>query len=195
MADSRPTRGGGSTRDALLDAALAVFTEHTYGGTSVATVAERAGVAVGTIYRHFPSKEALGNAVFRRWKGRLLEYAADTVDPDAPVRTAFGQMWRALLAFARDHPKALAFIEHQQHDWYLDADSLALCDRVEAFGVGLVTRGQRAGLVRPGDPDLLVALVYGSFVGLTKARPGGIDPGDPQWVVVEEAAWGLLRRS
>src|SRR5215813_10452417 len=91
-----------ATREAVLDAALATFTQYTYSGTRMALVAERAGVAVGSIYRHFPSKEALGNAVYRRWKGRVLGYLRDATGPDEPVRDSFGRLWRALLAFASD---------------------------------------------------------------------------------------------
>src|SRR6266542_5971993 len=88
-----------STRDAVLEAALAVFTEHTYNGTAMPLVAERAGAAVGTIYRHFPSKQALVNAVFQHWKRLLLEYLARGARPGEPVRAEFGRLWSALRAF------------------------------------------------------------------------------------------------
>jgi AcrR family transcriptional regulator len=53
------------TRQRLLDAARAVVEQHGYGGASVAAIAERAGVAAGTLYRHFPSKAELFVEVFR----------------------------------------------------------------------------------------------------------------------------------
>jgi AcrR family transcriptional regulator len=182
-----------ATRDAELDAALATFTEQTYGGTRVALVAERAGVAVGSIYRHFPSKEALGNAVYRRWKSRLLGYLTRDAGSDEPVRESFGRMWRALLAFATDHPEAFGFLECQQHEGYLDADSVALSGGVEAIGVGLIERGQRAGEVRTGDPTVLLALVYGAFVGLCKRHLDGPPLGPADIDAAEAAVWDLLR--
>ena len=60
-----------STTTRVLDAALAVFTERTYGGAAVPQVAARAGVGVGTIYRSFAGKEELVNAVYRRAKQQL----------------------------------------------------------------------------------------------------------------------------
>lgn len=53
------------TRQRLLDAARSVVEQHGYGGASVAAIAERAGVAAGTLYRHFPSKAELFVEVFR----------------------------------------------------------------------------------------------------------------------------------
>jgi AcrR family transcriptional regulator len=181
------------TREAVLDAALATFTEYTYGGTRMALVAERAGVAVGSIYRHFPSKEALGNAVFRRWKGRVLRYLRDAIGPDEPVRDSFGRLWRALLAFASDHPEAFAFLEYQQHEGYLDAESTALTDEITAVGVDLIVRGQRAGEIRPDEPTVLVALVYGAFVGLSRRVMTDPRLGPAELAAAEAAVWDLLR--
>ncbi|HEV3053048.1 MAG TPA: helix-turn-helix domain-containing protein, partial [Solirubrobacteraceae bacterium] len=53
------------TRERLLRAARAVIEEGGYGAASVAAIAERAGVAAGTLYRHFASKEELFVELFR----------------------------------------------------------------------------------------------------------------------------------
>ena len=66
-----------AVREAILDAALHLFTERTFAACPVPLVAERAGVATGTIYRYFPSKEALVNEVYRRWNKVLAEYDGD----------------------------------------------------------------------------------------------------------------------
>jgi AcrR family transcriptional regulator len=179
------------TRAVLMDAALAVFTEQTYGGAAVAEVAKRAGMSVGTLYRYFPSKEALGNAVFRQWKGMLAEQLA-ALGEEEPARRIFGRMWRMVLEFAEEAPDAFAFLEFQQHEGYLDKESMALSERVSAAGEELVSRGQRAGDIRPGEPAMLLALVYGALVGLAKARRGGLKLGPAELEAAERAAWGLL---
>ena len=61
-----PVEPGGSWK-----AALQLFAERGYHGTSVPSVMERAGVGGGSLYRLFESKEVLVNAVFRDAKGRL----------------------------------------------------------------------------------------------------------------------------
>ena len=66
-------------REAILDAALELFAERTFDGTAVPLIAERAGVAAGTIYRYFDSKEALVNALYRRWKGELRRRAGEAI--------------------------------------------------------------------------------------------------------------------
>lgn len=53
-----------ATRDAIIDAAVALLAEHGYAGCSMAAVAERAGVGTGTVYRHFPGKAELVAELF-----------------------------------------------------------------------------------------------------------------------------------
>jgi TetR/AcrR family transcriptional regulator, repressor of fatR-cypB operon len=184
-------RGAAATRELILDAALAVFTEHTFGSTSMAVLAQRAGVAVGSIYRHFPSKEALGNAVYRRWKGYALDRLRREVDLEAPARVAFGQLWRALAGFATEHGDAFAFMEFQQHEGYLDEQSRALTGEMFGIAVEVFTRGQKAGEIRAGDVDVLIALSYGALVGLAKAVWAGLPV--ERTAGAEDAVWALLR--
>ncbi len=54
-----------STRERLLASAQELIEEGGYGAASVAAIAERAGVAAGTLYRHFESKQELFVEVFR----------------------------------------------------------------------------------------------------------------------------------
>ncbi|MBU8536628.1 TetR/AcrR family transcriptional regulator [Falsiroseomonas tokyonensis] len=61
-------------RERVLEAAKTVFSQ---GGTEVglAAVARQAGVGIGTLYRHFPTREALYEAVYRREVEQLAELA------------------------------------------------------------------------------------------------------------------------
>ncbi|MES1260075.1 MAG: helix-turn-helix domain-containing protein, partial [Gemmatimonadota bacterium] len=64
------SEAGHNTRDRLLEAARELFTTTGYHATTTPILAKRAGVAEGTIYRHFPSKQALLNAAYQdvqRW--------------------------------------------------------------------------------------------------------------------------------
>src|SRR3954471_14204781 len=62
----------GERRRTIVDAALAVFAERGYAHASVDEIAERAGITVAVIYRHFSSKEELhGAALQEQWEGML----------------------------------------------------------------------------------------------------------------------------
>ena len=58
-------------RGAILDAAEAVFASHGFAATTIDAVAAKAGIAKGSIYNYFPSKEALFEQVFVNAVSRL----------------------------------------------------------------------------------------------------------------------------
>jgi AcrR family transcriptional regulator len=180
----------------VLDAALAVFTERTYAGAAVPLVAARAGVGVGTIYRSFPGKEQLANAVYRRAKLALLDHLATALaalGAGAPAREQVSAVWSGLAAYAEGDPDGFAFLEHQQHAAYLDDESRAVSARVDSLACDLVRAGQATGEIRPGDPEVLLALAFGAYVGLTKlARSRGITPSRTDVALAGDAVWHLL---
>src|SRR6201999_4102439 len=71
-------------RERVLEAAKIVFSA---GGpdASLEAVAREAGVGIGTLYRHFPTREALYEAVYRREVEQLSELAEELKSDDAPV--------------------------------------------------------------------------------------------------------------
>jgi AcrR family transcriptional regulator len=78
---------GTSKREALLDTATRLFTEHGFKSTGIAEILACAGVAKGTLYQHFESKEALIEAVLRRlgerFRGRFVEAVEQAADTPA----------------------------------------------------------------------------------------------------------------
>src|SRR4051794_41602533 len=66
------------TRERIVRAALDQLAEGGYASASVQAVAARAGVATGTVYRHFPSKSDLFAEVFRRASARELAVMTET---------------------------------------------------------------------------------------------------------------------
>lgn len=186
---------GEGKADAILDAALRLFDERTYAGCAMPLIADAAGVAAGTIYRYFPSKEALANVLYRRWKHRLAEclFAAD--DPAEAPRERVDRVWGSLFEFADAHPEAFSFLETHQHAPYLDDDSRALSARLDRRSVEFVRSLQQTGTVRPAPAAELISLFLGAFTGLVKARSQGyLAFDDALRVRSADAVWQLLTR-
>src|ERR1700746_1252969 len=80
-------------RERVLEAAKSVFSQ---GGpeASLEAVARRAGVGIGTLYRHFPTREDLYEAVYRREVEQLVELAKHLVETEnAPVEALRRWLW------------------------------------------------------------------------------------------------------
>src|SRR5258705_14009033 len=81
----RPRADAVRNRERVLAAAKAVFSQGD-PEASLEAVARRAGVGIGTLYRHFPTREALYEAVYRREGGQLAGLAQDLLGPkNAPA--------------------------------------------------------------------------------------------------------------
>ena len=74
-------------RDRILEAARAAFREHG-ADCSLDAIAKRAGVGPGTLYRHFPSREDLIDAMMRDWTARIETDSQSVVDSHLPPREA-----------------------------------------------------------------------------------------------------------
>jgi AcrR family transcriptional regulator len=142
-------RDGAATRQKLLRAALELFTTIGFRATTTPEIAARAGVAEGTIYRHFSGKEELLNAAYREaqsWglelirgqdgdktlppRDRLLEVALQQIvasgKSDGLVRPGpadlWTSVWLALVAFAAERVSAKEWSpDHQQVGLTLEA--------------------------------------------------------------------------
>ncbi|MBP0615213.1 TetR/AcrR family transcriptional regulator [Jiella mangrovi] len=80
----RPRADSLRNREKLIAAAAVVFRE-TGGGGTLEAVARRAGVGIGTLYRHFPTREALFEAVYRREIEQLAKLSEELEGAEDPV--------------------------------------------------------------------------------------------------------------
>jgi AcrR family transcriptional regulator len=180
-------------RDVILDAALHCFVERGFHGTAIPEIAARAGIAAGTIYHYFPSKEALVNTLFRTWKGEIARRVLAAFPQGAPPREQFQVMWREMVAFATAYPAAFAFLELHHHTSYLDAESLSVDRNLKDFASAIVERAQAAGLLKPLAAPILMELVFGAFNGLMAAVYAGTISLTPDVITgAEQACWDAV---
>ena len=163
----------GDKAERILDAALALFAERGFHGTAVPLVAQAAGVGAGTIYRYFESKEALVNALYRRWKQAAIDRVLEDFPFAAAPREQLGAVVRRIIHFAQVNPAAFRFLEHHHHAAYLDARSQELEESSMVLVKGLLAETSRRGLTKNVDPTVLAALGWGGLVRLVKEAEDG----------------------
>jgi AcrR family transcriptional regulator len=180
--------------EAILDAALQLFVERGFHGTSVPSVAERAHVASGTIYHYFASKEALVNALYKRWKGAISARVLTDFPFGRPAREQFRTVWERMADFALTHPKPFAFLELHHHASYLDDESRAMLNGIMDFGVEMIRRAQAEQALKPLPAILLMELVNGAFIGVFKAGVEGRISLTPEvFQAAEQCCWEAIR--
>ncbi|WP_446218372.1 TetR/AcrR family transcriptional regulator [Micromonospora sp. IBHARD004] len=158
-----------ANRDRLLAAAEEVFGE---AGAGAATdeIARRAGVGIGTLFRHFPTKQDLIEATLLRHLGLLVDEAHRLAD-DAPPGEALSTMIRTMVSGA---PAKVALFGLLSAEGGMTAAAIRASGELRAAVADLLVRAQQAGMARA---DASVDEVYLLLRGLSQATTiAGADP-------------------
>lgn len=185
------TARGRRTQRALLDAAAAEFGEKGFHDSSIVSITSRAGVALGTFYTYFESKDAL----FRALVGDLSDQVRATViqSLEAPSEDSLareGDAFAAFLQFARAHKEVYRIIDEAEFvahkEWQAHYENVA--ERI----LGRLSEGEALGeIVGPIDEAHAWAIMgMNVFLGL---RYGIQKPHRPIEELAEIAN-GFIRR-
>jgi AcrR family transcriptional regulator len=164
------------TRERLLHAARALIEEGGYGAASVAAIAERAGVAAGTLYRHFASKEDLFVELFRAACDReveaMREAAAAMPEGSAHVDVLVTVL-ATFAARALRRPRLAWALIAEPVDPLVDAERIAYRARYSELTAQALRGGIEAGELPEQNVELTAAALVG---GCGEALVGPLSP-------------------
>src|SRR5438477_10477608 len=146
------------TRERLVRAALELFTAQGYHDTTTPQISKKAGVAEGTIYRHFHSKQHLLNELYRgaaRWAGKLVR-DADTLQ--VGPREKLAELGRGLVAGAARESAVAQLFFVQRHADLLDDESRKGARDFRLAVESVMAQGKADGSVTPGAGGLWAAV-------------------------------------
>lgn len=188
-------RDGEATRQKLLRAALDLYTTIGFRGTTTPAIAMRAGVAEGTIYRHFTSKEHLLNEVYRgaqKWATGIVREVEEQ-SSGARASERLQRVARRFFEAAERDPASLRMLLYSPAEKGLDDKSR---DAAREFREGLqqvVASGKSDGLVRPGPADLW-AQAWLSLITFAAEKVASREwpPDHPHLQLLIDSAWDAV---
>ena len=194
---SNPTpsrRDGEATRQRLLRAALDLYTTIGFRATTTPAIAARAGVAEGTIYRHFSGKEHLLNEVYRnaqRWGAGLVK--ASEPNGQHAVSERLSGIARRLLDAAVQDPSLTRMLLRSRDEQHLDERSREAAREFRQALQQVVAGGESQGVVRKGPPELWTD-VWLALVAFAAERVGAREweEKSPQIGMTLDAAWDAI---
>lgn len=153
-----------ATRERIVAAALDQVAEGGYASAPVQVVAARAGVAVGTVYRHFPSKADLFAEVFRRASQRELDVVTEVTAADG--RRASERCAAGVEAFCRRAlaGPVLAYAQIAEPvDPAVESERLRLRRGYRDVFARALDDGVASGELRPHDSQTVAAALVGAL--------------------------------
>ncbi len=106
-------------RTAILEATLELIAEHGFHGTAMSTVADKANVGAGTIYRYFDSKEDLVTQLYLEIKREKGNAFLAGYSEEMSLRERFRTLWLNMLGYYMHHPQELAFMGQFDNSPYM----------------------------------------------------------------------------
>jgi AcrR family transcriptional regulator len=156
--------------DKVVAAAREAFAERG-ASTSLEEIARRAQVGIGTLYRNFPNRQALLEAVYVDEVGSLSRSAAEF--EEMPPWEGFAAWVRRLVAYlATKHALAAELLEYMDRD----APLFQTC-RASLFAAGepLLARAQETGAVRPDTNLGEIIQIVGGIAKIPAVDPAQVD--------------------
>ena len=131
---------------------------------SMAAIAEEAGVATGSLYNYFDSKEALVLGVYGRMAEQMTERLSVPPDPDKTPDERVRHYIDTYIDFIwEDSLRARLFDYLENNPLITMADAKALFGAFVDHATGMIADAQSAGLVRAGSPVLMASFVRGAI--------------------------------
>ncbi|TNE85479.1 MAG: TetR/AcrR family transcriptional regulator [Deltaproteobacteria bacterium] len=186
-------------RQQILDVALDVFSEKGFHDASITDVVKAAGVARGTFYQYFDSKQA----IFHELLDQLIENLRDSIvgvdvsEGAAPVRQQLVTTVTGILDAVDQQRQFVRIVLRVAVglDEEVDAKLSEFYGNLRAFIAMSLRRGQMLGLIRECDPQLAAVCVLGAFRAVVEEYLGGDDKVDTHRLalgILEFSLKGLL---
>jgi AcrR family transcriptional regulator len=154
---------------AIIQATLELVSENGFHAAPMAMVAERAGVAAGTIYRYFESKDALIAGTFSDLEERLREKVLEGYPEQGSVREKFYHLAWVLVKQWITSPVEFRFLEQFHNSPYgVQHRREKLLGKEKDLCRDIFQEGLDRGAVKPLPIPMLFALAFGPLIYISR---------------------------
>ena len=186
------TERGRRTLRKLLDAAAREFGDHGFHEASISSITRRAGVALGTFYTYYDSKDEIFRALVADLSEAVKRAAREAISPEMRGLAVERAALEAFLDFAAEHKEVYRIIDEAEF-----VDPLSYRSHYQTIAARIEDRlraGAAAGEMRPdlGEVEAWALMGMNVFLGLRFAIWGS--EGDPDHGEVASRANALLRK-
>lgn len=155
--------------ESLLAAAVELFNERGYDGTSMEDLSRRLGITKSAIYHHVPSKEELLRLAVGRALDGLFEVARDVEADPGPAIGRLERLVRGSVAVLADRLPYVTLLLRVRGNTKAERAALARRREFDQFAAELVKRAAAEGDIRPDiDPAITARLLFGLVNSLTE---------------------------
>ena len=164
------------SREKILTTALTLFTERGFFGTPTSLISKEAGVATGTLFFYFPTKEELIDTLYRRIKSEAAKAMCRDFTTEKTALAKLRRIGYNAIGWGIENPAKQKFMEQFAHSSFVSTTAHEEGMSHFLFLQDLVRDGIQEGTIRNIDPGLLFCMMASSFSGLIARAYAEKDP-------------------
>jgi len=173
-----------SKKKAIFDSTLELIKEHGFHGAPMSLVAKNAGVAAGTIYHYFESKDQLIYELYDYNKSRVVEIVHAALEENGSYKEKFFKIWMHVYRFYIQNTNVLIFFEQYVNSPYNETKQPD--DLQDRPLYNFLVEGINNGFLKGVKPEILLVLIISSILSTAKLNQFGnisLDPTDLNQIV------------
>lgn len=160
-------------KKAIFKSTMELVREKGFHGTPMSMVAKHAGVAAGTIYHYFESKDQLICELFDYAQQQVIAVVEQEDCATIPFRECLSNIWMGLYTFYRNNQDLLRFFEQFVNSPYSAARPPLEEDKFYTLLFAFFERGIREGELKDVSPKILALLMHSSILSTAKMTATG----------------------
>jgi AcrR family transcriptional regulator len=155
-------------KDKLLQSALKLFVEFGFHDTPTSKIAKEAGIASGTLFYFFPTKDELIKSLYIDVKSRLTAYVAKKIEDKTTLHDILKGYYTASLNWAMKHKTEFRFIEQFNSSPYLNQIAEEEIQKHIKPVTDLLKEGIKVKIIKPLDVDIIFTLISGHTYSINR---------------------------
>ena len=185
---------GEDKRSAILKATMELITEHGFHATPMSMIAKQAGVAAGTIYNYFPSKDVLINQLYAELKEKMGNALIEGSEGSGNLRERFFLLYRNLYRYFIQYPAEFMFLEQYSNSPFISQLGENENPQFQQSVVDFLASGIEVGILRNMEMELITSLVYGHVVAVAKLQLSGrLEIGEERLDKAAQSCWDSVK--
>ena len=153
-------------QEAILETALRLFTERGFAGTPTSLISKEAGVATGTLFFYFKTKEELIDTLYRKVKSEAAQAMGRGLDSEKTAKDKFRRLGKNAAGWGIKNPAKLKFMEQFAHSPFVSTSAHEEGMSHFFFLEQLVRQGIQDGEIRTVEPSGLFCLMASALSGM-----------------------------
>ncbi len=148
-----------SKKEKILKTALTLFNEQGFEKTPTSKISTVAGVATGTLFHHFKTKEELINALYLEVKTQVNDVLREGLDEVHSIREKFQLLWMNYTSWVLAHPEEFQFMVQFRESPYISKETKERIDEIFGYFMEILEEGKNQGLFFNLPLDLVIVLL------------------------------------